>query len=149
MKSKILYSLVAIVTFVLTSCDPSGLDTSKKEDSTTYTIAYNIDNRALLQEYISLGATITESIVISEYNDKNERVNIQDMENIKYGSKKTFTSHSLAEKIAVYIELEVSYNGKSEEMSRWVAQVYYLEKGSNITIAIDGETRVSSACPVK
>ena len=145
MKSKILYSLVAIVTFVLTSCDPSGLDTSKKEDSTTYTIAYNIDNRALLQEYISLGATITESIVISEYNDKNERVNVQDMENIKYGSKKTFTSHSLAEKIAVYIELEVSYNGKSG----WVAQVYYLEKGSNITITLDGETRVSSACPVK
>lgn len=149
MKSKFFYFLVAIVTIVLTSCDPSGLDTQKKEDATTYTVAYNIDNRAQLEEYISLGATVKESVIISEYNDKNERVNIQDMEGIKYGSKKTFTSHSLAEKIAVCIELEMSYKGKTEELSRWVAQVFYLEKGSNITITLDGETRVSSACPVK
>ena len=63
--------------------------------------------------------------------------------------KQTLTSHSLAEKIAVCIELEMSYKGKTEELSRWVAQVFYLEKGSNITITLDGETRVSSACPVK
>lgn len=70
------------------------------------------------------------------------------MENVKYGSKKTFTSHSLAEKIAVCLEVEMSYNGKSEDVTRWVAQVFYLEQGSNITVTIDGETRVSAGCPI-
>lgn len=148
MRHKLFYLLVAFATLVFSSCDPSGLDATKKEKATTYTITYNCDNSAIFQEYISLGATIKESIIISEYNDKNERVGIQDMENVKYGSKKTFTSQSLAEKIAVCMEVEMSYNGKSEDVTRWVAQVFYLEQGSNITVTIDGETRVSAGCPI-
>ena len=99
MKTKLISSLVALAALVFTSCDPSGLDTPTKE--TTYTISYAMDNRTLFEEYIAQGATFKESILIYEYNDKNERVNIQDMENIKYGTKNTFTAHSLAEKIAM------------------------------------------------
>ena len=148
MKSKLIYFLVAFATLVFTSCDSSGLDTPTKEKETTYTISYAMDTRTLFEEYISQGATFKESIVVYEYNDKNERVNIQDMENIKYGTKKTFTAHSLAEKIAVCIEIEMSYKGETADYTRWVAQVIYLEKGANINFTFDGETRVSSYCPV-
>lgn len=148
MRHKLFYFIVVLATMVFSSCDPSGLNTTPKEKPTTYTIVYNIDTSSLIEDYISFGASIKESVIISEYNDKNERINIQDMENIRYGSKKTFTSHSLAEKIAVCLEIEMSYNGKSEDMTRWVAQVFYLEKESNISVTIDGETRVSSYCPV-
>lgn len=148
MKHKIFYLVVALATLVFASCDSSEVDTTTKEKSTTYTISYTLDNSSLFDIYIALGASIKENIIISEYNDKNERVNIQDMENIQCGSKKTFTAHSLANKIALCYEVEMSYNGKTESSSQWVAQVIYLEKGTNINFTFNEETRVSSYCPV-
>lgn len=153
MKSKLFYLLVVISMLVFASCNPLGeansLDTTKKESPTTYTVTYNIDSSSLLEKYISLGATIKEDLRIEEYNAKNEVVNIKSMENISYGTKKKFTAHSLAEKIAICWMVEATYNGKSNDLTRWVGQVFYLERESNTNITIDGETWMDSSCPVE
>lgn len=49
MRHKLFYLLVAFATLVFSSCDPSGLDATKKENATTYTITYNCDNRAIFR----------------------------------------------------------------------------------------------------
>lgn len=145
MKSKVFYLIVAIATMVFCSCESSDIDSAKKEKETNYTIIYNID----YSDYVKVGAKLNESITISEYNELNERVGIQNDDNITYGFKKKYTANPRAVKIAISVSLEATYNGKTDELKRWIAQVFYLEKESNITVTVDGNTMVSASCPIK
>ena len=59
-----------------------------KQEETPKDTIYTIDFQIDAENLIGLdGATATYDLRICEYNDKNERINIQDLRNIKYGSK--------------------------------------------------------------
>lgn len=47
------------------------------------------------------------------------------------------------EKVKVYVKME----GGSQTTIRWVQQVYYLQKGKNIDITVNGETIIGTKEP--
>ena len=84
MRPNLFHCLLTVIAFLFVSCDPSEMKQEETPKDTIYTIDFQIDAENL----IGLdGATATYDLRICEYNDKNERINIQDLRNIKYGSK--------------------------------------------------------------
>ena len=84
MRPNLFHCLLTAIALLFASCDPSEMKQEEHPKDTTYTIDFQIDAETL----IGLdGATVTNDLRICEYNDKNERINIQDLRNIKYGSK--------------------------------------------------------------
>lgn len=61
------------------------------------------------------------------------------MENCKTGTKKTFEANEKAEKVKIHITM----NSKSS----WVQNVFYLEKGKNLDIVINGDVLIGNKEP--
>lgn len=146
MRPNLFHCLLAAIAFLFVSCDPSEMKQEETPKDTTYTIDFQIDAETL----IGLdGATVTNDLRICEYNDKNERINIQDLRNIKYGSKHNLKANKQAVKVTMCLYISVSYKGNELDENAWVAQVYYLEPESHTTIMIDGYTALGSSDPLK
>ena len=59
----------------------------------------------------------------------------------------TFTANDRSEKIKVYLKLKFQSGYQTTDFNRWVQLVYYLEKGKDVTIQIDGSTLVGPSEP--
>lgn len=102
---------------------------------TTYTFSFTADDPS------SQG--ITTDITLFEYNDKGERVSQKHVKDCRKGHTETFKANFNSQKVKVYIT-----NSKgSQSLYRWVQQVYYLEKGKNVSVAVTGETRIGTTEP--
>lgn len=117
---KVLLMLALLPIFFLTSCsdddDPA---------STSYTFNWE------LEDYPS----ITTTVMLFEYNTEGEKVANNSIE-CHQGLSKVFNANEKTEKVKVYVKME----GGSQASIRWVQQVYYLQKGKNIDITVNGET---------
>ena len=54
-----------------------------------------------------------------------------------------FVANTNSQKVKAYF---VTTNG-TQSVARWVQQVYYLEKGKNVEVAVTGETRIGTTEP--
>lgn len=81
--------------------------------------------------------------VLSEYDVKGHIVANNTIESSICGKGYTFTANERTELVKVYLKIVTN----SSDISRWVQQVYYLEKGKNTEIVIDGQTLVGPTEP--
>ena len=123
---KLLFYFTIIIMATLTSC--------KKE--TTYTFTDNLD----YSTYTYIRNVYT---ILSEYDVKGHCVANNVIESSVCGQCYTFTANDRAEMVKVYLRTTTI----SSVVSKWVQQVYYLEKGKNTEIVIDGQTIVGSSEP--
>lgn len=82
-------------------------------------------------------------ITLFEYNDNEEKIAQNTIENIKDGFSRQFVANKNAQKVKVY--LTTRYNSYS--VYRWVQQVYYLETGEDTKIEVTGTIRVGTSEP--
>lgn len=149
MKTKIL-SLLLIVTscFFFFSCSKTEKEDLKNNKiTTTYTVDYLIDMKQYLQDAGLIGASVEETVVAKEYNDKNECVNIQSG-SVTGGSHLKYTAGDSSKKVTVCYKVSTTYGGKTLKKTWWLPQVIYLEIGKNTIITIDENTRVSDYEPL-
>ncbi len=118
---KILFVL-AIATMLFAGCSKDD-----EPSETTYTFRCELDTYGMGMDCI-----------IFEYNAESEKIANNSFE-CDEGFSKTFTANEKAEKVKIYLELGSS--------SRWVQQVFYLEKGGNTEIVIDGQTKIGNKEP--
>lgn len=117
------------------------------EKDTTYTINYQINNSSFAEQLP--GASYKESIIVREYNDNNECIDIRNVGFISYGDKKLLTANKNTEKITVRIKLDIQYNGKEASKSWWVQHIYVLEHNTNNNVYLDGHTIIGDVEPIK
>lgn len=148
MKHIFITAIIAMLT--ICSCDSGDYEYRGRnpgKSPSTYTVIYDVDISEFL-EPLPDQTVVKQDVFIKEYNDKNECINIQEAHNVKNGDNKKFTAHDMAEKVTVYYEVKTSYKDLEKTMGLWLQQVFYLEKGKNISITISGDTRVGSAEPI-
>jgi hypothetical protein len=119
-----------ICAFVLSSCSKDD----DNENPTTYTFEYN---------YSGTSNLVTTDIMFFEYNNSNETIKSFGLTDCKFGLKKVFTADDNASKVKVYIK----WRTPSFTDSKWINQVYYLKNKSNIKIALDENTIISTKEP--
>ena len=123
---KLLFCLAIVALATLTSCT--------KE--TTYTFTNNMD-------YSSYSNIRERYTFLREYDINGHCVANNSIESSICGKSYAFTANDRTELVKVYLKVKTT----SSEISRWVQQVYYLEKGKNTDITIDGETIVGPSEP--
>jgi hypothetical protein len=116
--------------FVLNSCSK---DDTENLSTTSYTLKYTIPNFT----------GITTSILFFEYNSSGEKIGTNAVDNCVTGTTKTFVANSMTVKVKAYFTMETVVSSDS----KWIQQVYYLNKGKNTTITISGETMIGSNEP--
>ena len=120
---KVLFMLALLPIFLFTSCsdddDPA---------STSYTFNWELEDYSM----------ITTNVILFEYSADGEKVANNTIE-CHQGLSKVFTANEKTEKVKVYVKME----GGSQTTIRWVQQVYYLQKGKNIDITVNGETIIA------
>lgn len=122
---KILFLLAMLPMFVFTACSSDD----DESGSTTYTVTWDMSEHEL----------VTTDIIAFEYSSSGDKIANNKMENCKTGTKKSFKANEKAEKVKIYITM----NSKSS----WVQNVYYLEKGKNLDIVINGNVLIGSKEP--
>ncbi|MBR2116119.1 MAG: hypothetical protein IJ942_03765 [Alistipes sp.] len=139
------FRLMLLCATMFVSCSPIEVPNAGNNQTKelVYTVNVNIGLSEMASKY---GATATLNVVFMEYNDKNERINIQNWYNVKDNATKRLTAHKLATKMVVYIEVTATANGKTAKQDYFIAQVYYLE--NNMQIKIDGTCRISEYNPI-
>lgn len=138
---KKLFSMTLLFTamvLTLSACSKDDDDeVGRREEAvnTTYMFSYTAEDGS------SQG--LTTDITLFEYNDKDERVAQNHVKNCRTGYKGSFKANNLSQKVKVYLTIS---NGK-QTVYNWVQQVYYLEKGKNVQVAVTGETRIGKTEP--
>ena len=124
---KVLFMLALLPIFLFTSCsdddDPA---------STSYTFNWELEDYSM----------ITTNVILFEYSADGEKVANNTIE-CHQGLSKVFTANEKTEKVKVYVKME----GGSQTTIRWVQKVYYLQKGKNIDITVNGETIIGTKEP--
>ena len=86
----------------------------------------------------------SNEVRIFEYNDKGDKIYDRKINNVKQGSKYTYTaSTDDVEKVKVYISVESVFNSRSG----WVQRVFYLNKNKNTDIFLESNTVIGSKEP--
>lgn len=97
---------------------------------TTYTFTDNVDYS---------GVTLSRLTLLQEYDSNGSCVAINSIESTITGKNYMYTANERSELVKIYL--------KWGSTSKWVQQVYYLDKGKNTDIVIDGHTIVGSSEP--
>lgn len=134
MKKFLSMTLLLTAMFLTFSACSSDDDEKEEVQETTYTFTYTADNPP---------QGITANITLFEYNEKGERVGQKPVNNCRKGYSQNFTANANAQKVKVY--LVATYGTQS--VANWVQQVYYLEKGKNVNVAVTGDSRMGTTEP--
>lgn len=123
------------LTFSACSSDDDEKQEEEKVQDTTYTFSFTADDPS--------AQGITTNITLFEYNEKGERIAQNHVNDCRKGRKENFKANEKSQKVKVYIT-----NTKgSQSVYQWVQQVYYLEKGKNVSVAVTGESRIGKNEP--
>lgn len=127
---KILFLLAMLPMFVFMACSDDD-----DEKQATYTLKYDMSG--------SSSSMVNVSVWLFEYNDNDEVVGTNTVNDIPETYTETFNANPLSVKVKAQYRL----SGGSLSSNRWVQQVFYLNKSGNVDINIDGETVVGTKEP--
>ncbi len=130
---KILPFILGILATViaLSSC-------TKDNPDSTYTVHFNVSSA-------TADAAVKCDVTVFEYTYAGEKVGQNTVDQMTVGTTRKFTANGMAVKVKVYIKMYIP--NVSSVSSRWVQQVYYLETGKNIDIALEDSTMLGSREP--
>jgi len=129
------FSITLLLTAMFLTFSACSSDDEKEEvQDTTYTFTYTGDNPP---------QGLTCDFTLFEYNDKGERVAQNHVKNCRKGTVMDFVAKTNSQKVKVYF---VTTNG-TQSVANWVQQVYYLEKGKNVEVAVTGQSRIGTTEP--
>lgn len=126
---KLLLLLVIALPLVLASCSNSKDD---EPSLTTYTFNYEFEGSSLL----------TTNVILFEYSSEGEKVANTSIDCYK-GLSQEITANDKSEKVKVYVKMQSG----GTTTNRWIQQVFYLKKGNNTNITLNGETIIGTKEP--
>ena len=129
---KKLFGLMLLCATMFLSLSSCSDDDEVKE--TTYTLNYLANDPPEGVEF---------NLTLFEYNDIDERVGQNNIDDVRKGYSETFVAGKNSKKVKVYITTK--YNSVSDYT--WVQQVFYLELSSNIDINLTNDIRINKNEP--
>ena len=115
--------MVTVFSMCVVSCGSDDDD----DNPTSYTLKWNFKTYAI------------DNVRLFEYSQSGDKLNNHKIENLTTNGSYKFIATGNAAKVKVYFEISSS--------PRWVQQVFYLDKGSNIDIVVEDNTTVGRSEP--
>lgn len=131
-----LFVFVALVA-TTTGCqkDPAGGGETAK---CSYTVKMAMSN-------VSASSIVHYDLMAFEYNDAGEKTGNQSITMATTGKSETYTANERSVKVKLYLKMYTDINSYTEY--KWVQQVFYLEKGKTIEVALSDHSLVGNKEP--
>lgn len=129
-------TLLAIA-FMLIGCqkDPnSGQDTAK----CSYTLKMAMTG-------VTTTSNVHYDLMAFEYNDAGEKTGNNTITMVTTGKSQTYTANDRSVKVKLYFKMYMDKSSYTEH--KWVQQVFYLEKGKTIEVALSDNSLVGNKEP--
>lgn len=115
--------------------DPGGnQDTAK----CSYTVKMAMTN-------VSTTSTVHYDLMAFEYNDAGEKTGNNTITMATTGKSQTYTANDRSVKVKLYFKMYTDKSSYTEH--KWVQQVFYLEKGKTIEVALSDNSLVGNKEP--
>lgn len=136
---KSLIFLAAIATMA-SGCyyDPYALEDDSPKGKATYTVKMSMTG-------VTATSSVHYDLMAFEYNDAGEKTGNHTITLATTGKSETYTANEHSVKVKLYIRM---YSDKSSYTEyHWIQQVFFLEKGSNIVVALQDSSLIGPKEP--
>ena len=137
MKRILTLFVFAVLAATITGCqkDPAGGGETAK---CFYTVKMAMTN-------VSTTSTVHYDLMAFEYNDAGEKTGNHTITMATTGKSETYTANERSVKVKLYLKMYTDINSYTEY--KWVQQVFYLEKGKTIEVALADHSLVGNKEP--
>ena len=125
MKRLFIIALAALAGFLFNACEKEGI----APDPTTYTIKMQMSG-------VTPESKVKLDLIAFEYNQENEKIASNSMNQTNTSDIHTFTANSKSVKIKIYASMSTTLSTKHY----WIQQVFYLEPEKNVEIVLKDDT---------
>ena len=137
MKRILTLFVFAVLAATITSCQKDaagGGETAK----CSYTVKMAMTN-------VSASSTVHYDLMAFEYNEAGEKTGNNTITMATTGKSQTYTANDRSVKVKLYIKMYTDKSSYTEH--KWVQQVFYLEKGKTIEVALADNSLVGNKEP--
>lgn len=129
---------LAILMAVTLGCqkDPNGGE--QETPKCSYTVKMAMTN-------VSASSTVHYDLMAFEYNDAGEKTGNHSITMATTGKSETYTANERSVKVKLYFKMYTDKSSYTEY--KWVQQVFYLEKGKTIEVALADHSLVGNKEP--
>lgn len=132
--------MFASVALLFAGCEKENTTSSNVGSSNQQTSTYTVNVSG-----VDVPSGMALEFVVFEYSSSNERIQVNRFNLTSSSMTKTYTANSRTEKVKIAWVASNPSTGQSA--TRWVQQVFYLDKGGNTVINITGNTTVGATEP--
>jgi len=115
--------------------DPNGVQETAK---CSYTVKMAMTN-------VSTTSTVHYDLMAFEYNEAGEKTGNNTITMATTGKSQTYTANDRSVKVKLYFKMYTNKSSYTEH--KWVQQVFYLEKGKTIEVALADNSLVGNKEP--
>lgn len=94
---------------------------------------------------VTTTSTVHYDLMAFEYNDAGEKTGNHSITLATTGKSETYTANDRSVKVKLYYKMYTDKSSYTEH--KWVQQVFYLEKGKTITVALEDTSLVGNKEP--
>ena len=118
--------------------DPYALEDDSPKAKTTYTVKMSMTG-------VTSTSSVHYDLMAFEYNDAGEKTGNHTITLATTGKSETYTANDRSVKVKLYIKM---YSDKSSYTEHhWIQQVFFLEKGGNIVVALQDSSLIGPKEP--
>ena len=118
--------------------DPYALEDDSPKAKTTYTVKMSMTG-------VTATSSVHYDLMAFEYNDAGEKTGNHTITLATTGKSETYTANDRSVKVKLYIKM---YSDKSSYTEHhWIQQVFFLEKGGNIVVALQDSSLIGPKEP--
>ena len=132
-----LISLAMMMTITL-GCQKGNPNGDGDSAKCTYTVKMAMTN-------VSTTSTVHYDLMAFEYNDAGEKTGNHAITKATTGRSETYTANERSVKVKLYFKMYTDKSSYTEY--KWVQQVFYLEKGKTIEVALSDNSLVGNKEP--
>lgn len=133
-------TLLAAIVALAAGChyDPYSPDDYSPRGKATYTVKMSMTG-------VSTTSSVHYDLMAFEYNDDGEKTGSHTITLATTGRSETYTANERSVKVKLYIKM---YSDKSSYTEHhWIQQVFFLEKGGNIVVALKDSSLIGPMEP--
>ena len=118
--------------------DPYAVENDSPKAKTTYTVKMSMTG-------VTSTSSVHYDLMAFEYNDAGEKTGNHTITLATTGKSETYTANDRSVKVKLYIKM---YSDKSSYTEHhWIQQVFFLEKGGNIVVALQDSSLIGPKEP--